>query len=342
MKRLILLLLLLLVSVFSGGAQPFSEKHHLKGHPMRVATKRFTAIDKFGDITKGDAVDANKIEVFDRNGNLTEESEYDTLGSVRKRTLMGYDDYNRLTQRRHAFGFPFNYDPSATIDRRKPQPLNTVWNYRYAMDVDGRIKYIISEYVEGLNNSRILLSSTDSSKIDYLKGGLMLKKTYLNSNQQSGDLTVGNVHLQLYDKNGLILLYSSGTEIYRDLRPSAPEKDRSRRISAEELEAFSVSRPIRGGLIRFDTTASTSYIYDAGLLRKQFVRYYYEPMLTVVTNFKYNSVGDLMEEVCEGGSTPYFRTYRYLLYDGFGNWISKVEYENGVATYFYTRDIKYY
>lgn len=343
MKRLILLLFLLAFSGFPGAAQPFSKTHDLKGHPMRVVTKRFTAREKFGEISKGEAVNGNKAEIFDRHGNLIEESEYDIDGSVRKRDLMEYDEDNRMIQRRKVFGVPFNYDLSATIDRKKPQSLNTVWNYRYTMNADGQVKYMITEYVErSVTSSRIILASTDSSAFDYFNGGLTLEKTYLNSSQQSEDLSVSNVHQHIYNMNGLILLHTSGTEIYRDLQSPAPEKDRSRRISSKEFESFLVSRPVRGPLIRFDTAATTSYTYDAGLLRKKVVRNYYEPLLTVVTEFKYNGVGDLIEEVCEGGSTPYFRTYRYLSYDRFGNWISKIEFHNGIATYFYTREITYF
>lgn len=112
MKKIILAILSVLCLASYGQLEKKSEKkndlteENLKGKVKSIKENTYEAVEKFGQIEKGDALyddDAFPFTIYNEKGNKIEENHYDSDGSLDKKYTYKYDKNNNLIEENHYY-----------------------------------------------------------------------------------------------------------------------------------------------------------------------------------------------------------------------------------------------
>ncbi len=156
---LLTILLVLLVSVTTTECKEVKtdlQRKNLKGKVKSVRYIDYKAVDKFGELTKGDKSEYNwnnKLTKYDNNGNEIEWNRYNSDGSLDCKYTYKYDNNGNTIE-----GNRYNSDGS----------LNYKYTYKYKYDKYGN--WIQKIYFEQKGEKSISLPQTITEQtIEYYK-----------------------------------------------------------------------------------------------------------------------------------------------------------------------------
>ena len=104
MKKIILVILSVLCLVSYGQLEKKSEKkndlteENLKGKVKSIKETTYEAVDKFGQIEKGDALN-NYFNIYNEKGNKIEDNSYDSDGNLSSKDTYEYDEKGNNIER---------------------------------------------------------------------------------------------------------------------------------------------------------------------------------------------------------------------------------------------------
>ena len=122
MKKIILAILsvLRLVSCKQSEKKNDLTEENLKGKVKSIKETLYEAVDKFGQIEKGNWFN-NYFTIYDKKGNIIEENDYDSDGSLNSKTTYKYDEKGNKIEEN-------DYDSDGRLDSK------TTYKYKYEYD----------------------------------------------------------------------------------------------------------------------------------------------------------------------------------------------------------------
>ena len=157
MKKIILATLSVLYLVSYGQLEKKSEKkndlteENLKGKVKSIKETLYEAVDKFGQIEKGDVLvdssavytDDGHFKIYNEKGNKIEENYYNSNGRLYSKTTYKYDEKGNIIEENH-------YDSNGRLDSKYTYEYdkNNNWTQRieYKNTIPHRITERIIEY----------------------------------------------------------------------------------------------------------------------------------------------------------------------------------------------------
>ena len=136
MKKIILAILsvLRLVSCKQSEKKNDLTEENLKGKVKSIKETLYEAVDKFGQIEKGNWFN-NYFTIYDKKGNIIEENDYDSDGSLNSKTTYKYDEKGNKIEEN-------DYDSDGRLDSKTTYKYdekgNTIEKNYYSYS-DGRL-----------------------------------------------------------------------------------------------------------------------------------------------------------------------------------------------------------
>jgi|SRR5690554_1154702 len=279
---------------------------NLKGKVKSIKETPYKAIEKFGEVTKGDVyVDyfSNiKYAMYNENGNITEMRKYDSPEKTLDKYVYNYDKKGNLIKEN-------KYNSNEKLESKKI--------YKY----DDKLNLIeLNKY-----NSERILESKEIYRYDY-------KENMVESNEYNSDGTLESKGIYEYnDKENLTegkLYYSNGKLYYEFIQKRS---DKGNMVEKNYWYSFDGASEINY-ILKYDEKCNLieSKMYHNKELEHTRVCKYDENNNQIEEN-RYDSFGKLIE----------VQKYKYK-YDDKGNWMEKIEYENDIPKKITEREIEYY
>ena len=99
LEKLILILLTVFIVCSCKKQNPYLSWQEVSGKVKSIRTTCYKAIEKFGEISEGDVLyddDINNLIEFDKDGNITEHSNFNHRGDLVKKFIFVFDDNGKV------------------------------------------------------------------------------------------------------------------------------------------------------------------------------------------------------------------------------------------------------
>ena len=200
MEKIILAILsvLRLVSCKQSEKKNDLTEENLKGKVKSIKETLYEAVDKFGQIEKGNWFN-NYFTIYDKKGNIIEENDYDSDGSLNSKTTYKYDEKgNKIEENdydsdgRLSYKYTYKYDEKGNIIEENHYDSDGRLRSKYTYKYDKKGNMIEANFY----NSDGSLSFKFTYKYD--EKGNMIEVTYYDSD---GSLNYKTTYKYEYDKN---------------------------------------------------------------------------------------------------------------------------------------------
>ena len=145
MKKIILAILSVLYLVSYGQLEKKNDltEENLKGKVKSIKETTYKAVDKFGQIKKGNVLN-NYFTIYNKKGNTIEGNEYYSDGSLNYKTTYKYDEKgNKIEKNTYKYDGSLNYKTTYKYDEKGNKIEKN--NYYYSGRLDSKTTYKYDE-----------------------------------------------------------------------------------------------------------------------------------------------------------------------------------------------------
>ena len=316
-------LVLLTISIGCNNTNEFKndlERLNLKGKVKTLKWTPYEAVEKFGEVTKGEiAIGENYSIVFNEEGNMIERKKYLSSGKPYEKYVYKYDSNHNLIEE--------NYSSYGEFESKT--------KYKY----DDRGKRIEkAEY-----NSEGSLSGKEVYKYDEKGNKIEIQNIASNGDKYGKGIFKYNKKNKLVEKNYYRSdgnLIKKGIFIYNENGDLIEEKDSDKNFNMEVVAEYK-DKGIK--IISHDSddniNLQTKVVFNSNFFRKMALKY-----KDILSMFDVVDDLDVAEgKVYDSKNDSLMTAVKYTYdYDMKGNWTKRIEYQNEKLKGLVGREITYY